>query len=167
MDSALLNKYILIIQNMLGNYLNCSSSCTTTCDKYLRLRDIIQQNDEGKIIFQPFGTKNVNTDREYLIQYDILNQKFIPSMDLDYNEEEKEFIAKHINRFNLNDTAYRTKEFINFCEDVFEYKTIPKKRRYSNLIVDLFIDKLQGFSLEESIKICTIIYNQIIVRNKG
>ncbi|NFE93584.1 hypothetical protein [Clostridium botulinum] len=100
-------------------------------------------------------------------QYDILNQKFIPSMDLDYNEEEKEFIAKHINRFNLNDTAYRTKEFINFCEDVFEYKTIPKKRRYSNLIVDLFIDKLQGFSLEESIKVCTIIYNQIIVRNKG
>ncbi|NFI94850.1 hypothetical protein FC961_10675 [Clostridium botulinum] len=147
--------------------LNCSSSCTTTCNKYLRLREIIQQNDEGKIIFQPFGTKNVNTDREYLIQYDILNQKFIPSMDLDYNEEEKEFIAKHINRFNLNDTAYRTKEFINFCKDVFEYKTIPKKRRYSNLIVDLFIDKLQGFSLEESIKVCTIIYNQIIVRNKG
>ncbi len=146
--------------------IKCDSKCIQACEKYLELRDKIQQNDEGKIILQPYGTKNVKTDRQYLIQYDILNQKFIPSLDFDYDKYEKEFIEQHINRFNLNDSVYRTRELFYFCQDVLEYNAIPKGGKYSNLIVDLFIDKLHKFSLEESIKICTIVYNQIIVRNK-
>ena len=71
--------------------------------------------------------KNKVTGKYYLIQYDLLNQKFIPSTKYDYNDKEKKFIESHINRFNLNDSKYRTREFSKFLEDVIEYKAIPKK----------------------------------------
>lgn len=47
-----------------------------------------------------------------------------------------------------------------------EYKVIPKKDRYCNLIVDLFIESLEGFSKEKVIKICEFIYKQLVIKNK-
>ena len=125
------------------------------------------QKKGGEIILQPFGIENKITGNKYLIQYDLLNQKFIPSNIYTYSNEEKKFIEKHINRFNLNDPKYRTKEFSKFLEDVTEYKAIPKKNRYCNLVVDLFLEKMKGFSEEKSIELCEFIYTQIFFKSKN
>ena len=145
----------------------CSVTCIESCIKYNKVRKIYTEKEGGQIILQPFGIKNKITKREYLIQYDVLNQKFIPSNIYSYNDEEKQFIEKHINRFNLNDSKYRTKEFSKFLQDVIEYKAIPKKNRYCNLVVDLFIEKIKDFSKEKSIKLCEVIYTQILIKGKS
>ena len=96
-----------------------------------------------------------------------MNQEFVPSNSYKYTDQEKEFIIKHINRFNLNDSKYRTKEFLYFIEDVIEYNAIPKSNRYCNFVVDLFIEKTQNFSKEKIIKLCNFIYTQLIIKNKN
>lgn len=145
----------------------CGVTCIESCSKYNDIRRSYTAKEGGQIILQPFGIKNKVTGRYYLIQYDLLNQKFIPSDRYDYSNEEKKFIESHINRFNLNDCKYRTREFSKFLEDVIEYKAIPKKNRYCNLVVDLFIEKIKEFSKEKSIKLCELIYTQILIKNKN
>ncbi|NFN86989.1 hypothetical protein FDF31_13050 [Clostridium sporogenes] len=141
--------------------------CIKSCDGYNTIRSIYINKKDGQIILQPFGIRNEITGRDYLIQYDLLNQKFIPSKMYTYSNKEKQFIQNHIDRFNLNDSKYRTKEFSKFLEDVIEYKAIPKKNRYCNLIVDLFIEKIESLSKEKSIKICEFIYTQLLIKSKN
>lgn len=145
----------------------CAETCIESCRKYDDIRRSYISKEGGQIILQPFGIKNKVTGKYYLIQYDLLNQKFIPSTKYDYNDKEKKFIESHINRFNLNDSKYRTREFSKFLEDVIEYKAIPKKDRYCNLVVDLFIEKIKEFSKEKSIKLCELIYTQMLIKNKN
>lgn len=145
----------------------CGVTCIHSCSKYIEVRKIYTEKKGGEIILQPFGIKNKITGRNYLIQYDLLNQKFIPSNIYSYSNEEKQFIEKHINRFNLNDSRYRTKEFSKFLQDVIEYRAIPKKNRYCNLVVDLFLEKIKEFSKEKSIKLCELIYTQILIKSKN
>lgn len=147
--------------------LECRESCIEACSKYNELKGTYLNKETAQIILQPFGIKNQETGNHYLIQYDLINQKFIPSTKCNYNEEEKGFIKKHIKRFNLNDSKYRTKEISMLCEDVMEYKNIPKVKRYSNLIADLFIENLKQMDKEQYIKICELIYTQILMKNKN
>lgn len=148
-------------------YSNCKTSCIEMCDKYNKIREQYMNKKGGEIILQPFGIGNKDTGRKYFIQYDILNQKFIPSKEYEYNDEENKFIESHINRFNLNDVKYRTKEFLNFIEDVIEYKAIPKKNRYCNLVVELFVEKINKLTKEKSLKICNLIYTQLLIKYKN
>jgi len=145
----------------------CNVTCIDTCDRYNELRKVYNAKKEGEIILQPFGIRNNKTQNIYLVQYDILEQKFIPSNAYPYTDTEKEFIRKHINRFNLNDHEYRTKEFLYFIEDVIEYNAIPKKNRYCNLVVDLFIEKVHNLPKEKAVKICNIIYTHLVIKNKN
>lgn len=136
---------------------DCSNTCTIGCNAYNDLKNNYIKKKEAEIILQPFGIFNKSTKNEYKIQYDLLNQNFIYSKKYDYNDYEKNFINNHIKRFNLNDAKYRTKEVIKVCEDVIDFKQIPKKERYSNLIAGLFIDKLNNMKFENVIKLCEII----------
>lgn len=144
----------------------CTVDCIKPCKEYLEVRENYCEHEEAKIILQPVGITNKVTENEYLLQYDLLNQKFIASNNLNYTDDEKLFIEKHINRFNLNDPEYRSREIIYLLEDVLEYKKIPKKGRYSNLIVDLFIEKFNKFTMEKVLKICEIIYLQCDMKLK-
>ena len=93
----------------------------------------------------------------------MLEQEFIASEQFQYSDKEIEFINKHIERFNLNDSQYRTREIIKVCEDVTYFKQIPRKKRYDNLVADLFIDKLNSISLNDAIKLCEriIVYSEL------
>ncbi|MCE5221633.1 MAG: hypothetical protein LLF98_10325 [Clostridium sp.] len=146
---------------------SCEKSCINICDEYNTLRKQYISRVGSEIILQPFGVKNSNTNIELRIQYDVLNQEFIPSNDYKYNDNEKEFIKKHIKRFNLNDTTYRTKSIIKLCEDVINFEKLPKVERYENLIADLLIEKLEKVELDKAIKLCVIIYEQAIIKNKN
>lgn len=133
---------------------DCNHNCTTMCESYDELKDKYISKDCAQIILQPFGVINKITENRYLLQYDILNQSFIFSNKYDYNDYEKDFILKHIKRFNLNDSKCRTKEVIKVCEDVIYNKNIPRKKRYDNLIADLFIDRLNELDLDKAVKLC-------------
>lgn len=77
-------------------------------NKYLR-----QEN--AQIILQPNGVKGFDTGFELKIQYNVQNGWFEPSaFQGEYSEQERQFIEKHINRFHLNDEAYRTNALITF-----------------------------------------------------
>lgn len=146
---------------------NCKEACITICDSYKELKKLYLGKKQGEIILQPFGVRNIQTGNDYLIQYDLLEQKFIPSKDYNYTNYEKNFIEEHIKRFNLNDSKFRTKEISNFCEDIIEYNKIPSKGRYYNLVVDLLIDELKKMELEKAIGICRIIHGQAFIKNKN
>ena len=148
------------------NSVNCSINCVKACSNYLEIKGLYSSLEEAQIILQPFGIKGKETNNTYLLQYDILNQKFIVNKSINYINDERVFIEKHINRFNLNDSEYRTKELLYFIEDILEYKTMPKKRRYNNLIVDLFIDQFNSFPIEKILSICEIISIQCNMRLK-
>lgn len=145
----------------------CGVTCVSECSKYNELRHSYIKKNTGEIILQPFGIKNRETKNTYLIQYDILKQKFIPKINIKYKDEEILFIEKHINRFNLNDAKYRTQEFLFFIEDVIEYNAIPKANRYCNLVVEIFLEHISKIPKEKAIKICKVIYTQLVILNKN
>ena len=145
------------------NNCTCKSTCKKPCDAYEELKDIYLKKEGAQIILQPFGVVNKCTDNIYKLQYNLLEQEFIVSEEYEYTDYETNFINKHIIRFNLNDAEYRTKEVIKVWEDVIDYKQIPKKKRYNNLVADLFIDRLNSMNIETAVKMCEniIIYSSI------
>lgn len=137
----------------------CNGTCLKPCEKYNELKELYLEKENAQMILQPFGVVNKNTKNKYKIQYNLLEQEFKASEEYNYNDYEIEFINKHINRFNLNDSEYRTREVIKVCEDVQQFKQIPKRKRYNNLIADLFIDRLNNIGVDKAIKLC----EQIII----
>ena len=79
----------------------CSADCINKCSKYDDLRKSYAKKLGGEIILQPFGAKGKDGKKDLSIQYDVLNQKFIPSTTYQYDKKERQFIERHINRFNL------------------------------------------------------------------
>lgn len=128
--------------------------CTKECPQYLILkRHYLKKRN---IILQPSGVKRNN--KEYLIQYNLLTLEFEPDSDINYSDDEKKYILSHIERFNLNDSVYRTRELLNFCKDVINGDTYLRKGKYSNFIVDLFMKEIEGLSNDERLKLCRTIY---------
>ncbi|WP_207644423.1 hypothetical protein, partial [Clostridium botulinum] len=108
------------------------------------------------IILQPLGLK-INK-KQYLIQYNLLKLEFEPSSAIDYSEKQKTFIKNHIDKFNLNDSEYRTKELLKFCEDVINGDIYLRRKKYNNYIVDIFMDKIEGMNQNNRLKFCKLIY---------
>lgn len=128
--------------------------CKKECNEYkiLKRRYLKKRN----IILQPNGIKI--RGKEYKIQYNLLKLKFEPSELHNYQSEEQKVINKHINQFNLNDNRYRTKELVLFCHDVINGDKHYRKGKYSNCIVDLFIDQIENLTEEKQLQLCTTIY---------
>ena len=138
------------------NCLPCPANCIKPCASYKKVKKSFAMKKDCKIILQPLGL--VLSKYPLKIQYDVMDQKFIPSENYEYNDEEKKFIEKHIARFNLNDPGYRTWALNNVTEDVINNREIPKVGRYNNLIADLFIEKLMELRMEDAIKSCETVY---------
>lgn len=136
---------------------NCTcnpSSCRKECKYYKKIKR--KYLKKRKIILQPMGVSV--SKRDYKIQYNLLNLEFEPSREFDYTDNDIEFVKKHIQRFNLNDGRYRTRELLKFCKDYVNGKMKLDKGKYDNFIVDLFIDLLFDMSHDERIKLCNIVY---------
>lgn len=134
--------------------------CIKECSAYKNLKKIYLR--KRKIILQPMGVRSGG--HTYKIQYNLLKLSFEPSIEVSYTDDEKEFINQHILRFNLNDSKYRTRELLRFCEDTINGNTYLIKGKYNNYIVDLFIDKLKDLDDKARLKLCSSIY--IIGKNK-
>lgn len=128
--------------------------CIKECSAYKKLKRAYLK--KRKIILQPMGvTLRKHT---YKIQYNLLKLSFEHSTTVPYTDEEKEFINQHISKFNLNDSKYRTREILKFCEDVINGDTSLRKGKYNNYIVDLFMDKLKNLDEQARLKLCGSIY---------
>lgn len=138
--------------------LECESkSCKRECIKYKELKE--KYCDIGKIILQPGGVKGRYSQCDYRLQYDIFHAEFIPSNRYEYDKNDKEYIEHHINQFRLNDPDYKTRALAEFIEDTIESDgKYIKRRKRSNYIVDLFIEKLESLSQDDVLKICEKIY---------
>lgn len=139
--------------------LDCQGSkCKAFCTAYARLRN--QYCKSNKINLQPFGLVSEISGAEYRLQYDIMNAEFIPSKKYDYDDIDTEILQYHIRQFKLNDSSYRTQALIEFVEDTIEAdgKYSKQKNRYSNYIVDLFIEKIKEYSADKVLGICEKIY---------
>lgn len=134
----------------------CSNSvkCTKECMAYKIIKRVYLQ--KRKIILQPMGV--TVKGHSYKIQYNLLTLTFEPSNTVAYTDAEKVFIQEHISKFNLNDSIYRTREILKFCEDIINGDRYLRKGKYNNYIVDLFVDKLENLDEEARIKLCSTIY---------
>jgi hypothetical protein len=142
------------IENFENIVCSNSNKCTRECSAYKIIKRAYMK--KRKIILQPSGVEVKG--HTYKIQYNLLTLAFEPSNTVDYTDDEKEFIREHILRFNLNDSVYRTREILVFCEDIISGDRYLRKGKYNNYIVDLFIDKLENLNEEAKIKLCSTIY---------
>lgn len=97
---------------------------------------------------------------EYRMQYDIMKAEFVPSRKYNYDKEDIEILEQHIRQFKLNDSDFRTEALIEFIEDTIEAdgRYSKHKNKYSNYIVDLFIEKIAKYTTKDVLKICERIY---------
>ncbi len=128
--------------------------CNNECKEYRELKKTYLK--KRNIILQPLGLE-INK-KQYLIQYNLLKLEFEPSSEIDYSEEEKIFIKNHIDKFNLNDSEYRTKELLKFCEDIINGDVYLRRKKYNNYIVDIFMDKIEEMDKSKRLKLCELIY---------
>ena len=91
----------------------------------------------------------------------VKNAEFIPSTRYQYDENDINYIEHHINQFRLNDIGFKTNALVEFLEDVINADgKYREKKKYSNYIVDLFMEKLKDFSQTDVLKLCENLYTQ-------
>ena len=134
---------------------NCrKEKCQQVCNEYKELKYAYVK--QRSIILQPMGMKS--GIKEYRLQYNLYSLKFEPSSLVEYSKEEFEFIEGHIKQFKLNDSKYRTKELLRFCEDILSGDKCLRMGKYNNMIVDLFVDQIKGMELRDIVQLCEMIH---------
>lgn len=141
--------------------LNClNTKCKGECDNYSKLKEVYCE--VGQIILQPMGVVSKTTDNKLCLQYDVFNAEFVASHRYNYDEKDLQYIENHIVQFRLNDTDFKTTALAEFIEDAInadgKYNKI--RRRYSNYIVDLFIDILEKLPETEVMELCEELYTR-------
>lgn len=73
-------------------------------------------------------------------------------------------IKTHIARFKLNDRQQKTEQLIKFLRDIINNEGRYTSIEYNNMIVELFVKRLEGKTVEEILKICSTIYEYAVVK---
>ena len=134
---------------------NCmKEKCQEACKEYEQLKQAYIK--QRSIILQPTGVKNGK--KEYRIQYNLYSLKFEPSSLVAYSHDECEFIKEHIAQFKLNDSEYRTKEILRFCDDILNGDKSLRKGKYNNMVVDLLIDQFENMEYKDIVQLCEMIH---------
>lgn len=143
--------------------------CSVPCNAYKRLKRAYLKNDEAHFIMQPLGVKSTDCgfddrDKQLLLQYDVLNNKYIPSKKETYSVKEKKFIQHHIDLFGLNSEERKSEQMIRFLEDTIERQGNYTQMEYNNQVIELFVDfVLKGKKSDEVLKICEYLYTYAII----
>lgn len=133
--------------------------CTVPCKALKTLQCAYHESEHAKIILQPMGVKGTQSGEELKIQYDVLKAEFQPALSgHSYTDEEQAFIRDHIRRFKLNDSQKGTCKLYDFVKIVIDSDGELPQYEYSNLVVELFANKLKTKTKEEILKICEMIY---------
>lgn len=95
---------------------------------------------------------------------DVLQSRFQASNRYMYSEQEIEFMEDHIKRFRLNGEREKTKQLVAFLKDTIDCEGRYTKMEYNHYIVELFMEKLQGKTREEILKICKLLYIKAVLK---
>lgn len=143
-----------------------TESCIVGCDAFAKLKQAYCR--ESQIILQPFGVKGQNSGLDYRIQYDVEKAEFVPSRKYKYDAKDLAYIEHHIHQFRMNDIGFKTRALLEFLEDVISAEgRYRKEKEYSNYIVDLFVEKMEGYTQEEVYRICSNLYVRYFLMFKG
>ncbi|MCI8364748.1 MAG: hypothetical protein HFG34_07335 [Eubacterium sp.] len=146
---------------------NCKLNCTVPCSKYLRIKSVYLKNRTAHIILQPGGVWGEDSGNPLRLQYDVLQSKFQPSNKYEYSEQEIEFIEDHIRRFRLNGEREKTKQLTAFLKDTIDHEGFYTNMEYNHYIVELFVNRLEGKTREEILKICESLYIKAVMKFQG
>ena len=137
------------VPNMAVTCKNCNQSLKRTGEKQRKdkILPYIDQYEKG------LDCKGAQC-KEYRMQYDIMKAEFVPSRKYNYDKEDIEILEHHIRQFKLNDSDFRTEALIEFIEDTIEAdgRYSKHKNKYSNYIVDLFIEKIAKYTTKDVLK---------------
>ncbi len=133
--------------------------CTVPCAALRNLQKKYSKMKDAEIILQPMGVKGEDSNETFELRYNVFKMEFEPNTSLhSYSEKDIMFINRHIQRFKLNDPKYRTKALIDYVKNVIDGNGKLPKYEFTNLIVQIFEDKLKDKTEAERINICKKIY---------
>lgn len=118
---------------------------------------------------QPLGVNaediGINAKRELKLQYDVLNDMYIPSKREQYSKKEEDFLRHHIDMFGLNSTERKSTQLVKFIKDTIQKEGNYTTVDYNNQVVELFVETvLKGKNAEEILKICEKLYTYVSLK---
>lgn len=138
---------------------NLRKQCTVSCKALRELQKRYSDLSGAEIILQPMGVKGSDSDKELLLQYNVMKMEFEPAGNTDtYSDREMQFIEAHIKRFCLNDPQYRSRQLFDLVRNIIDNNGKIPVYEYNNLVAQLFCEKISGKSQNEILKICKSIF---------
>lgn len=120
-------------------------------------------------MMQPLGVSSADIGiaekRELKLQYDVLNNTYLPSKKEQYSKKEEEFLIHHIDMFSLNSVERKSTQMVKFLRDTIQKEGDYPRVEYNNQVVELFVETiLKGKNVEEVLKICENLYTYVVLK---
>ena len=143
--------------------------CKKPCKAYRRFKRAYLKKDNAQFLMQPLGVRaadiGIKEERHLRLQYDILNNKYMPSRREKYSEKEKKFIRHHIDMFCLNSIERKSTQMVTFLRDTIQKDGHYTEIEYNNQVVELFVELvLKEKDAKEVLKICETLYTYVSLR---
>lgn len=143
--------------------------CRKPCKEYQQLKSVYLKRSNAQFLMQPLGVNaadiGIVETRVLKLQYDILNNTYIPSKRENYSKKEEDFIMHHIDMFCLNSTERKSTQLVKFLKDTIQKDGHYTRVEYNNQVVELFVEKiLKGKNAEEVLKICENLYTYVSLK---
>lgn len=149
---------------------DCSEEfCKKPCEAYKRLKREYLKRRNAQFLMQPLGVSaedvGIAEKRELELQYDVLNNTYIPSKKEQYSKREEAFLMHHIDMFCLNSVERKSTQMAKFLKDTIQKEGHYTEIEYNNLVVELFVEKvLRGKNTKEVLKICENLYTYVVLK---
>lgn len=143
--------------------------CRKPCEAYQRLKRAYLTRSNAQFLMQPLGVSATDIggtqERVLKLQYDVLNNTYIPSKKERYSPKEKDFLMHHIDMFGLNSVDRKSTQMVKFLKDTIQKEGHYTELECNNQVVELFIETvLKGKSAKEVLKICENLYTYVILK---
>lgn len=143
--------------------------CKKPCKAYQQLKRAYLKRRNAQFLMQPLGVNakdiGIDEERELKLQYDVLNNTYVPSKKEHYSEKEDEFLRHHIDMFCLNSVERKSTQMVKFLRDTIQKEGNYTTVEYNNQVVELFVETiLRGKSAKEILKICENLYTYMSLK---
>lgn len=143
--------------------------CKKPCKAYQQLKRAYLKRSNAQFLMQPLGVNaediGIKAKRALKLQYDILNNTYVPSKKEQYSKKEEHFLKHHIDMFCLNSVERKSTQMVKFLKDTIQKEGNYTTVEYNNQVVELFVEVvLKGKSSEEILKICENLYTYVSLK---
>lgn len=143
--------------------------CEKPCKAYQQFKKKYLKRNTAQFLMQPLGVKasdiGIHAERDLKIQYDVLNNKYIPNSREVYSKKEEDFILHHIDMFCLNSKERKSTQMVVFLRDTIQKDGHFTEIEYNNQVVELFVHSvLKGKEAKEVLKICENLYTYVTLK---